>query len=172
MLKNSYSKKSTQWYTLSLLSSPQYTIVPARRSTAEAVQILISHLFGDAISPTIVGGVSHSGANVHYNSVTFILACTNSFVQDHHRGILITSMTCVWPFTWLYMYIYDRVSLKFYFFMNTFLIVSRYLMATLVTSSQRRGRTMARLSVLSLDCLLPHLCVCWGEEPSWCPLSQ
>lgn len=37
-----------------------YTIVPARRSTAEAIQILISHLFGDAVSPTIVGGISDS----------------------------------------------------------------------------------------------------------------
>ena len=38
--------------------SLQYTIIPERRSTAEAVQILISHLLGDAISPAIVGGVS------------------------------------------------------------------------------------------------------------------
>ncbi len=37
---------------------PQYTIVPARRSTAEAVQILISHTFGDATSPTVIGAVS------------------------------------------------------------------------------------------------------------------
>jgi len=42
-----------EWHLL-----PQYTIIPARRSTAEAVQILISHLLGDAISPAIVGGVS------------------------------------------------------------------------------------------------------------------
>lgn len=35
-----------------------YSIVPTRRSTAEAVQILISHLFGDAISPLIVGAIS------------------------------------------------------------------------------------------------------------------
>jgi len=42
-----------EWHLL-----PQYTIIPARRSTAEAVQILLSHLLGDAISPAIVGGIS------------------------------------------------------------------------------------------------------------------
>ncbi len=36
----------------------QYTIVPGRRSTAEAVQILMSHLLGDAVSPVICGAVS------------------------------------------------------------------------------------------------------------------
>lgn len=37
-----------------------FTIVPVRRSTAEAVQILMSHLFGDAASPLIVGAISDS----------------------------------------------------------------------------------------------------------------
>eukprot|EP00731_Ephydatia_muelleri_P022504 Em0015g87a len=36
-----------------------YSIVPFRRSTAEAIQILSSHLLGDAISPTIIGAVSY-----------------------------------------------------------------------------------------------------------------
>eukprot|EP00794_Sanderia_malayensis_P013802 gene13802-15247_t len=35
-----------------------YVIVPNRRSTAEAVQILFIHLFGDAVSPFIVGAIS------------------------------------------------------------------------------------------------------------------
>eukprot|EP00112_Aurelia_sp_Birch-Aquarium-sp1_P006531 Seg172.4 transcript_id=Seg172.4/GoldUCD/mRNA.D3Y31 product="Protein spinster 1" protein_id=Seg172.4/GoldUCD/D3Y31 len=35
-----------------------YVIVPSRRSTAEAVQILFIHLFGDAISPFIVGAIA------------------------------------------------------------------------------------------------------------------
>lgn len=35
-----------------------YVIVPQRRSTAEAFQILISHMLGDAASPTIVGAIS------------------------------------------------------------------------------------------------------------------
>ena len=36
----------------------QYTVVPTRRSTAEALQILISHAFGDAGSPYLIGVVS------------------------------------------------------------------------------------------------------------------
>lgn len=35
-----------------------YVIVPQRRSTAEAFQILFSHLLGDAASPTLVGAIS------------------------------------------------------------------------------------------------------------------
>jgi len=33
----------------------QYVVIPTRRSTAEAVQILMSHLLGDAGSPFLVG---------------------------------------------------------------------------------------------------------------------
>lgn len=35
----------------------QYVVIPPRRSTAEAFQILISHMFGDAGSPYLVGVV-------------------------------------------------------------------------------------------------------------------
>ena len=35
-----------------------YVIEPRRRSTAEAVSILVTHLFGDAASPYLVGVVS------------------------------------------------------------------------------------------------------------------
>ena len=34
-----------------------YVVVPTRRSTAEALQILFSHLFGDAGSPYLIGMV-------------------------------------------------------------------------------------------------------------------
>lgn len=34
-----------------------YTVLPTRRGTASAIQILISHMFGDAASPYIVGAV-------------------------------------------------------------------------------------------------------------------
>uniref|UniRef100_A0A8C9MEH8 Protein spinster homolog 1 n=1 Tax=Panthera tigris altaica TaxID=74533 RepID=A0A8C9MEH8_PANTA len=38
--------------------SPQYVVIPTRRSTAEAFQIVLSHLLGDAGSPYLVGLVS------------------------------------------------------------------------------------------------------------------
>jgi hypothetical protein len=41
-----------------LLFVLQYVVIPIRRSTAEAFQILISHAFGDAGSPYLVGVVS------------------------------------------------------------------------------------------------------------------
>ncbi|CAH0715603.1 unnamed protein product, partial [Brenthis ino] len=37
-----------------------YVVVPPRRSTAEAFQILISHMFGDAGSPYLVGVISEN----------------------------------------------------------------------------------------------------------------
>ena len=43
---------------LALVCFPfQYVVIPTRRSTAEAVQILISHAFGDASSPYLIGVV-------------------------------------------------------------------------------------------------------------------
>lgn len=39
-------------------SSPQYVVIPTRRSTAEAFQIVLSHLLGDAGSPYLIGLVS------------------------------------------------------------------------------------------------------------------
>ena len=41
-----------------------YVIVPERRATAQAIQILISHTLGDATSPFIVGAVSIQCANI------------------------------------------------------------------------------------------------------------
>ena len=40
-----------------------YVVIPTRRSTAEAFQILVSHLFGDAGSPTLIGLISDSIRN-------------------------------------------------------------------------------------------------------------
>ncbi|RWS25021.1 protein spinster 1-like protein [Leptotrombidium deliense] len=45
-----------------------YVIVPHRRSFAQSIQILISHLFGDASSPFIVGAISDAFKN---DSTTF-----------------------------------------------------------------------------------------------------
>ncbi|KAK3767380.1 hypothetical protein RRG08_049748 [Elysia crispata] len=40
-----------------------YVVIPTRRSLAESVQILISHAFGDAISPYIIGQISDTLAS-------------------------------------------------------------------------------------------------------------
>ncbi|XP_032803122.1 protein spinster homolog 1 [Petromyzon marinus] len=37
-----------------------YVVIPTRRSTAESVQILMSHLLGDAFSPYLIGKISDS----------------------------------------------------------------------------------------------------------------
>lgn len=48
----------------------QYVVMPTRRSTAEAFQILISHAFGDAGSPYMIGLISEAlKAAMHNNSV-------------------------------------------------------------------------------------------------------
>jgi len=42
---------------MSVFPGSQYVVIPTRRSTAEAVQILMSHLLGDAGSPYLIGVV-------------------------------------------------------------------------------------------------------------------
>jgi len=42
---------------MSVFLGSQYVVIPTRRSTAEAVQILMSHLLGDAGSPYLIGVV-------------------------------------------------------------------------------------------------------------------
>ncbi|KAA0705879.1 Protein spinster -like protein 1 [Triplophysa tibetana] len=42
-----------------------YVVIPTRRSTAEAFQIVLSHLLGDAISPYLIGVVSDSMKTSH-----------------------------------------------------------------------------------------------------------
>lgn len=37
--------------------SSQYVVVPTRRATAEALQIMVCHLLGDAGSPYLLGAV-------------------------------------------------------------------------------------------------------------------
>lgn len=47
----------------------QYVVIPTRRSTAEAFQILIAHAFGDAGSPYLIGLVRKS-KNVQFIFLT------------------------------------------------------------------------------------------------------
>uniref|UniRef100_A0A914WNV7 Uncharacterized protein n=1 Tax=Plectus sambesii TaxID=2011161 RepID=A0A914WNV7_9BILA len=84
-----------------------YVIVPTRRATASAIQIMFSHLFGDAISPYIIGVVSDglrgsdNSAEAHYYSLqhafyipTFVLIISGAFflvssfyiVEDRRRA--------------------------------------------------------------------------------------
>jgi len=51
-----------------------YIVIPPRRSFASATQILMSHLFGDAISPYLVGAISDAiresvFPNVHQETI-------------------------------------------------------------------------------------------------------
>ncbi|XP_078680075.1 protein spinster homolog 1-like isoform X1 [Branchiostoma floridae x Branchiostoma belcheri] len=46
-----------------------YVVIPTRRSTAEAVQIVICHLLGDAGSPYLIGIVSDALASGHDNYI-------------------------------------------------------------------------------------------------------
>jgi MFS transporter, Spinster family, sphingosine-1-phosphate transporter len=48
------------YFSFFLPRKKQYVVVPTRRSTAEAFQILISHAFGDAGSPYLVGLISEA----------------------------------------------------------------------------------------------------------------
>jgi len=63
----------------------QYIVVPTRRSTAEAIQILISHAFGDAGSPYLIGAVSWT----HFMSLSL-------FTQAHSRASVHSISTVNW----------------------------------------------------------------------------
>merc|ERR1712012_662335 len=56
-----------------------YVVVPTRRGSASAIQILISHLFGDAGSPYLIGLVSDSLRN---STVTAERFCTKLAAED------------------------------------------------------------------------------------------
>uniref|UniRef100_A0A2Y9D1M0 Major facilitator superfamily (MFS) profile domain-containing protein n=1 Tax=Anopheles dirus TaxID=7168 RepID=A0A2Y9D1M0_9DIPT len=58
-----------------------YVVVPTRRSTAEAFQILISHAFGDAGSPYFVGLMSEAIKRVIRVSSDYL--STDSYVASH-----------------------------------------------------------------------------------------
>ena len=77
---------------LALVCSPfQYVVIPTRRSTAEAVQILISHAFGDASSPYLIGVVADTLAP-HFRGST-----TDPSVQfvTLQYALYITAFVCV-----------------------------------------------------------------------------
>ena len=57
-------------------------MIPTRRSTAEAVQILVSHAFGDAGSPYLIGAVS-----VAIPTVTYILSVVVIFCVARGIGL-------------------------------------------------------------------------------------
>merc|ERR550534_231737 len=92
-----------------------YIVIPTRRSTAEAFQILVSHLFGDAGSPTLIGVISDSfqknqtDTSVRakfvalqsslYSTVVvcvlggiFFIACSSYIVQDKKRAEELTKL--------------------------------------------------------------------------------
>ena len=61
-------KQSTEpWKSIGVLCyfSLQYVVVPTRRSTAEALQISVCHLLGDAGSPYLIGAVRTSSNYPH-----------------------------------------------------------------------------------------------------------
>ncbi|CAH1232685.1 SPNS1 [Branchiostoma lanceolatum] len=64
-----------------------YVVIPTRRSTAEAVQIVICHLLGDAGSPYLIGIVSDAIASGHDNYLIKY--------QSLKYALLINTFVCV-----------------------------------------------------------------------------
>ena len=56
---------------------PQYTVIPTRRGTAEAIQILISHMIGDAGSPYLIGVISDGLKETTFSEDKLKLCDTN-----------------------------------------------------------------------------------------------
>ncbi|XP_074641923.1 protein spinster homolog 1-like [Tubulanus polymorphus] len=65
-----------------------YTVIPTRRSTAEAFQILMSHLFGDAGSPYLVGAVSDAVSGPKPDTVTEFISLQNSLYMTAFVTVL------------------------------------------------------------------------------------
>nr|CAD7569709.1 unnamed protein product [Timema californicum] len=89
-----FASVSLNWTWAVVSDMSLYVVVPPRRSTAQAFQILVSHAFGDAGSPYLVGVVSTIKA--HYadsviatsslNSTSVIAAALNSTVTTSSRN--------------------------------------------------------------------------------------
>ncbi len=71
----------------------QYIVIPTRRSTASAFQILVSHAFGDAGSPYLIGVVSISS-----DPDAIIAQCRASTCFTSTR-VAARSLTS--PFSWI-----------------------------------------------------------------------
>ena len=59
----------------------QYTVIPTRRGTAEAIQILISHFAGDAGSPYLIGVISDSLKETRFSEAN-VCTASNSTELD------------------------------------------------------------------------------------------
>eukprot|EP00096_Caligus_rogercresseyi_P008293 TRINITY_DN2690_c0_g1_i3.p1 TRINITY_DN2690_c0_g1~~TRINITY_DN2690_c0_g1_i3.p1 ORF type:complete len:529 (+),score=129.13 TRINITY_DN2690_c0_g1_i3:76-1662(+) len=68
-----------------------YVVIPTRRSTAEAIQILVSHALGDAGSPYFIGLISDS-LKVHYNNTQAY--CTPPASSSNDNSTLIVGGPC------------------------------------------------------------------------------
>jgi hypothetical protein len=64
-----------------------YVVAPTRRGTAEAIQILFSHLFGDAGSPYLIGVVSDS-LKKDYITNDFVAGIDKQICPEHIREFL------------------------------------------------------------------------------------
>ena len=73
-----------------------YIVIPTRRSFASATQILVSHAFGDAISPYLIGAIadyvkgiiSHdispdAGVDNHPSEVSFNMTSPIAHISDN-----------------------------------------------------------------------------------------
>lgn len=64
-------------------------MLPTRRSTAEAIQILISHALGDAGSPYLIGIVScgdrFRGSNIKFHIICFSLQVSDFLRNELHK---------------------------------------------------------------------------------------
>ena len=58
---------------LSVCACVQYVVVPTRRATAIALQIMVCHLLGDAASPYIIGVVRETSEHVALLNTRFLL---------------------------------------------------------------------------------------------------
>ena len=72
-----------------------YVAVPTRRSTAEAIQILFSHAFGDAGSPYLIGIVSERVGSLWLRDCS-LTSLSSSIIQvsDSLRGIITQDHAC------------------------------------------------------------------------------
>lgn len=71
----------------------QYVVVPTRRSTAEAFQILISHALGDAGSPYLVGVVSVI-LIIYVLWVVIVVLNYILYIKGHFRLLFLKK--CIW----------------------------------------------------------------------------
>ena len=111
-----------------------YIVIPTRRSFASATQILVSHAFGDAISPYLIGAIAdwvkaYISNDIPPDTIANYASTANASLSTHTELSLDTSSIEVnkyWLPRILYFWFYQNLILDSYHSKTNYWLLSLY----------------------------------------------